>query len=87
MDIISGVITAGVAIVAIFLITTIAGQMAISLPAFNRSVAAEAPWAEAMDSTTTNAGTAFNIMGMLPLVLGASLAIGILIAAFAYGRR
>jgi hypothetical protein len=35
-----------------------------------------------MDTTTTNAGTAFNLLGILPLALGAAIAIGILISAF-----
>lgn len=86
MDVIGGIITGGVAIIAIGIIAYIAGAMFVSLPAFNASIAAEAPWAGVMTSIMTNAGVAFNLLGILPLVLGASIAIAILIGAFVLRR-
>jgi uncharacterized membrane protein len=86
MDVVGGIVTGGIAIILIGFLIFLSGKMFVSLPAFNTSEAAEAPWAESMTLMTDNASTAFSILGILPLVIGASIAIAVLIAAFAMPR-
>lgn len=86
-NILGSIITAGVAIMAIALLAMVTGRTLVALPAFNSSVAEEAPWAETMDAVGTNAGTAFNLLGIAPLVLGAAVIIAIIIGAFVFGRE
>ena len=86
MDVVGGIVTGGIAIILIGFLIFLSGKMFVSLPAFNTSEAAEVPWAESMTLMTDNASTAFSILGILPLVIGASIAIAVLIAAFAMNR-
>ncbi len=84
MNVIGAIMTAGVAVLAIALIALVTGKTIVALPAFNESVEAEAPWATVMDGVSTNAGTAFNLLGISPRVLGAAVIISILLGAFVY---
>lgn len=89
MDTLSSIITAGVVILAIALMTYATGRTLVSLPVFGgdpnlSGQQVELAFNTTMDSVQTNAGTAFNILSVSPLVLGAAVIIGILIGAFAY---
>ena len=86
-NILGSVITAGVAIMAIALLAMVTGRTLVALPAFNETDALEAPWAETMQSVGDNAGTAFNLLGIAPLVLGAAVIIAIIVGAFVFGGR
>jgi len=83
MQIINTVITIGVAVLAIALITFAIGKTFVGMPSFGFS-AAEQPWNNTMDNISINTKTAFNLLGISPLVLGVGLIISILIGAFAY---
>jgi len=86
-NILSSIITAGVAIMAIALLAMVTGRTLVSLPQFDQNVTAEAPWANTMDAVSSNAGTAFNLLGIAPLVLGAAVIITIIIGAFVFTRE
>ena len=83
-NILGAIITAGIAIMAIALLAMTTGRTLVALPAFNTSDPAEAPWADTMGTVTDNAGTAFNLLGIAPLVLGAAAIISIIIGAFVF---
>ena len=83
MDVLGSIITAGVAIMAIALIAMVTGQTLTALPAFENGTA----WAGTMTSVETNAGTAFNLLGITPLVLAAVVIIAIVIGAFVFSGR
>ncbi|MFA5409795.1 MAG: hypothetical protein WC343_13570 [Bacilli bacterium] len=84
-NILGSIITAGIAIMAIALLAMTTGRTLIALPAFNESDPAEAPWANTLTTVSDNAGTAFNLLGIAPLVLGAATIISIIIGAFVFG--
>lgn len=84
MDVVGGIVTGGVAIILIGFLIFLSGKMFVSLPAFD--AANETEWYDSMNLMTDNASTAFSILGILPLVIGASIAIAVLIAAFAMNR-
>ena len=92
MNTLSAVITAGVVILAIALLTFTVGKTMVSLPGFSTPSTTTDPAYSAaggtfnatMVSLNANAGTAFGILSVSPLVLGAALIISILIGAFAY---
>ena len=86
-NILGSVITAGVAIMAIALLAMVTGRTLIALPAFDSDNPLEAPWADTMVSVSENAGTAFDLLGIAPLVLGAAVIIAIIIGAFMFGDR
>ena len=86
-NILGSIITAGVAIMAIALLAMVSDRTLVALPAFDSGVAAEAPWAETMEAVSTNAGTAFSLLGIAPLVLGAAVIISIIIGAFVFVGR
>lgn len=86
-NILGSVITAGVAIMAIALLAMVTGRTLVALPAFNETDALEAPWANTMESVGTNAGVAFDLLGIAPLVLGAAVIIAIIVGAFVFGGR
>ena len=65
---------------AIALIAMVTGQTLTALPAFETG----SPWATTMDAVNTNAGTAFNLLGITPLVLAAAVIIAIIIGAFVF---
>ena len=83
MDVLGSIITAGVAIMAVGLLAVVTGQTLTALPAFENGTA----WAGTMTSVETNAGTAFNLLGITPLVLAAVVIIAIIIGAFALSGR
>jgi len=89
MQIINTIITIGVAVLAVALITYAVGKTFVSLPAFNGdpNLTAQIPehgWNLTMKSLSTNSQTAFSLLSISPLVLGVGLIISILIGAFAY---
>ena len=84
MQIINTIITIGVAVLAIALITFAIGKTFVGLPTFSTTSATEVGWANIMDNISINTRTAFNLLGISPLVLGVGLIISILIGAFAY---
>ena len=84
VNVLGAIMTAGVAILAIALMALVTGKTIVALPAFNETIPAEAPWAETMGTVTDNAATAFNLLGISPLVLGAAVIISILLGAFVY---
>lgn len=86
-NILGSVITAGVAIMAIALLAMVTGRTLVALPAFNESDTLEAPWANTMESVGANAGVAFDLLGIAPLVLGAAVIIAIIVGAFVFGGR
>ena len=83
-NILGSIITAGIAIMAIALLAMTTGRTLVALPAFNESDPAESPWADTMGTVGDNAGTAFNLLGIAPLVLGAAAIISIIIGAFVF---
>ena len=83
-NILGAIITAGIAIMAIALLAMTTGRTLVALPAFDAEDPAEAPWAETMGTVSDNAGTAFNLLGIAPLVLGAAAIISIIIGAFVF---
>jgi hypothetical protein len=83
-NILGSIITAGIAIMAIALLAMTTGRTLVALPAFNTTDPQEAPWAETMGTVGDNAGTAFNLLGIAPLVLGAAAIISIIIGAFVF---
>ena len=83
MQVISSIITAGVAILAIALVTYAVGKTFMSLPQFQMS-GSESVWNDTMQNISTNAKTAFSLLGISPLVIGVGLIISILVGAFAY---
>ncbi len=83
-NILGSIITAGIAIMAIALLAMTTGRTLVALPAFNTTDPAEAPWAETLTTVSDNAGTAFNLLGIAPLVLGAAAIISIIIGAFVF---
>ena len=87
VNILGAIITCGVSIMAIALLAMTTGRTLIALPAFNSSDPLEAPWATTMATVSTNAGTAFNLLGITPLVLGAAVIITIIIGAFVVVQR
>lgn len=87
-NILGAIVTAGVAILAIAIMAMITGQTLISLPGFNENgTAQEQAWAATMTTTGANAGTAFTLLGIAPLVLGAAVIISIVISAFLFMDR
>ncbi len=83
-NILGAIITAGIAIMAIALLAMTTGRTLVALPAFDASDPQEGPWAETMTTVSDNAGTAFNLLGIAPLVLGAAAIISIIIGAFVF---
>lgn len=85
-NILGSIITAGVAIMAIALLAMTTGRTLVALPMFNET-GAEAPWFNTMQAVGENAGTAFSLLGIAPLVLGAAVIISIIIGAFVFVGR
>ena len=84
MQIINTVITIGVAVLAVALITYAVGKTFIALPTFGTGSAGNNAWGDIMDNISVNSRTAFSLLSISPLVLGVGLIISILIGAFAY---
>ena len=86
MQIINSILTVGVAVLAIALITFAIGKVFVGLPAFagTQGKAAEYPWNDTMANITANTRTAFGLLGISPLVLGVGLIITVIIGGFGY---
>ena len=80
MDVLSAIITAGIAIIAIAMLAMVTGSVLGALPETNST------WAPIMAEITETSGTAFSLISIAPLVLGASVIIAIIIGAFAVTR-
>ena len=77
MDVLGSIITAGVAVLAIALIAVITANTMGALPEVTDPV-----WNDTMSGIATNAGTAFDLLGIAPLVLAAAVIIAIIVGAF-----
>ena len=77
MDVLGAIITVGIAIIAIAMLAMVTGSVLGALPEVNTT------WAPIMDEITETSGTAFSLISIAPLVLGASVIIAIIIGAFA----
>ena len=77
MDVLGSIITAGVAVLAIALIAVITAETMVALP-----TPEDENWSATMDSVSANAGTAFDLLGIAPLVLAAAVIIAIIVGAF-----
>ena len=85
MQIINSIITVGVSVLAIALLTYAIGKTFLGLPTFTATqTGGQLDWYNTMDNISVNTRTAFGLLGITPLVLGVSLIISILIGAFAY---
>ncbi len=85
MQVINTVITIGVAVLAVALITYAVGKVFMGMPQFATTVASQdLEWWKVMNNITINTQTAFSLLSISPLVLGVGLIISILIGAFAY---
>ncbi len=77
MDVLGSIITAGVAVLAIALIAVITAETITALPS-----PTDENWNATMESVSANAGTAFDLLGIAPLVLAAAVIIAIIVGAF-----
>jgi len=77
MDVLGSIITAGVAVLAIALIAVITANTMGALPEVTDPV-----WNETMTGVAANASTAFDLLGIAPLVLAAAVIIAIIVGAF-----
>lgn len=80
MDVLSAIITAGVAIIAIAMLAMVTGSVMNALPEVGGN------WSPVMQGVEDTAGTAFSLISIAPLVLGAAVIIAIIIGAFAITR-
>ena len=80
MDVLGAIITVGIAIIAIAMLAMVTGSVLGALPEVNTT------WAPIMEGITETSGTAFSLISIAPLVLGASVIIAIIIGAFAVTR-
>jgi hypothetical protein len=80
MDVLGAIITAGIAIIAIAMLAMVTGSVLGALPDVDQT------WAPIMEGITETSGTAFSLISIAPLVLGASVIIAIIIGAFAVTR-
>ena len=98
MDVIGGIIAAGVAVIAIAIITNVAGTTVLAIPAwgglgggggaFCTSYAAAQlqQWNNTMGNVSQNSISGFSLIGISPLVLVAALIISILLGVFILRR-
>ncbi len=77
MDVLGSIITAGVAVLAIALIAVITANTMGALPEVTDPV-----WNDTMAGVAENASTAFDLLGIAPLVLAAAVIIAIIVGAF-----
>ena len=77
MDVLGSIITAGVAVLAISLIAVITANTMGALPEVTDPL-----WNDTMTGVATNASTAFDLLGIAPLVLAAAVIIAIIVGAF-----
>lgn len=77
MDVLGSIITAGVAVLAIALIAVITANTMGALPEVTDPV-----WNKTIAGVAGNASTAFDLLGIAPLVLAAAVIIAIIVGAF-----
>ena len=77
MDVLGSIITAGVAVLAIALIAVITANTIGALPEVTDPV-----WNKTLEGVAANASTAFDLLGIAPLVLAAAVIIAIIVGAF-----
>jgi hypothetical protein len=77
MDVLGSIITAGVSVLSIALIAVITANTMGALPEVTDPV-----WNETMEGVAANASTAFDLLGIAPLVLAAAVIIAIIVGAF-----
>jgi hypothetical protein len=82
MDALGAIITVGISIIAIAMLAMVTGSVLGALPEFQSNTT----WAPIMEGITETSGTAFSLISIAPLVLGASVIIAIIIGAFAVTR-
>lgn len=88
MDVISGIMVTGVAIIAIAVLTYATGSVLTSVPQFSATTSVQtAQWFAVMNNVSGNAISAFQLTSISPLVLGAALIISILLGVFVYTRQ
>ena len=95
MDVIGGIITAGVSVIAIAIITNVAGTTMLNIPAFGTSQYggggtatgfAQQAWNLTMNNISLNSIAGFNLLTISPLVIAAALIISILLGVFILRR-
>ena len=86
MDMIGSVVTAGAVVLGIALMAFAVGKTMVSLPAFGgglpTSTGIETTFNTTMAAVNVNSATAFSILSVSPLVLGAAIIISLLVGAF-----
>ena len=87
MDVIGGIITAGVAVIAIAIITNVAGTTLLNVPQFSAtSSLASKDWYAVMNNVSSNSIAGFSLLSISPLVIAAALIISILLGVFILRR-
>ena len=87
MDVISGIMVTGVAIISIAVLTYATGSVLINLPTFSTTASIQSSlWGAIMNNVSANSQSAFQLTSISPLVLGAALIISILLGVFIYTR-
>ena len=95
MDVIGGIITAGVAVIAIAIITNVAGTTIMNVPAFGglgggfgttNQYYLTQQWNNTMANVSSNSISGFSLMSISPLVIAAALIISILLGVFILRR-
>ena len=87
MDVIGGIITAGVAVIAIAIITNVAGTTLLNVPTFSTTASvASANWYAVMNNISANSIAGFSLLSISPLVIAAALIISILLGVFIMRR-
>ena len=91
MDVIGGIITAGVSVIAIAIITNVAGTTILNIPKFGPPGATAVThqsflWNMSANNVSANAIAGFNLLSISPLVIAAALIISILLGVFILRR-
>ena len=94
MDVIGGIITAGVTVVAMAVIANVAGTTLLNLPVFGTAAVGgasaknfqEMAWNATMSNVSVNSLSSFSLLSITPLVVAASLIIAILLGVFILRR-
>ena len=87
MDVIGGIITAGVSVIAIAIITNVAGTTILNVPAFSQTASIQSSlWFAVMNNVSANSIAGFNLLSISPLVIAAALIISILLGVFILRR-
>ena len=87
MDVIGGIITAGVAVIAIAIITNVAGTTLLNVPTFSATASVQsANWMAVMNNVSANSISGFSLLSISFLVIAAALIISILLGVFIFRR-